>query len=101
PVTTPPPSARTPAPRRRGDTALAHDDRDGERDQPDAPEDVAEEVRGVDDREVERREHAHEDQRRGRSAEHREPAPGEAAPEGDDDEHGPRGGEQVAERLAD
>ena len=56
-MTSPPPAGDAPAP-------LTHQDQDAERDQPQAPEDVAEEVRGVDDRQLERREHADEDQRR-------------------------------------
>ena len=44
----------------RGRAALVDQDHDAEGDQPHAPEDVAEEVRGVDHRQAERREHADE-----------------------------------------
>ena len=78
--------------------AVVDEDHDAECDEPHAPQDVAEEVRGVDHRHVERREHTGEHEYRRRHAQHLEPAAGVATTECDDDEHGPRRGEEVPER---
>ena len=89
------------AARARAARALVDQDHDAEGDQPHAPEDVADEVRGV-DRPAAR---AARGRRRGRAPRTPRRAPGTSAgvapPERDDDEHRPRGGEEVAERLAD
>src|SRR3954447_20189514 len=86
--------------RRRADAPLVDEDDDPEGDQPHAPQDVAQEVRGVDHGQVERREHASDHESGGHGAEDLEPAAGVAPPERDDDEHRPRGGEEIAQRFA-
>lgn len=76
-------------------------DESGEGEQPDRPDDVADEVGEVGAGHVERNEDSDGDQRCRSEAEEREPAPGDAAPEGGDDEARPGGRQEVAERLAD
>ena len=74
---------------------------DGQPDQPDAPQDVAGEVDGVDDGQVQRGEHAEDDHDRRDRPERGECPSGEAGPEASDDEQCPRGGEEVSEGFAD
>ena len=86
--------------RRRGRAPFVDEDHDAEGDEPHAPQDVTEEVGGVDTGQVERREHTGEHEHRRGHTQHLEPASGVATTECDDDEHGPRGGEQVPDGLA-
>jgi len=68
-----------------GAAAVAHDQDDREDHQPGAPQDVADEVGQVDDGQVERREHAGEDQHRRDSTEEGEQAAGEGGAERGED----------------